>query len=133
MLATSTHDTKRSEDVRARLTVLSEIPDKWSATVSRWSARNRHHRRAGAPPPYLEWLYYQTLVGAWPIDAGPAAAYLEKAAKEARRENSWGGAAAAVFDGVLGAGHCVYRSPVGAAVTVPSSAVCQRTWFCSWI
>lgn len=89
MLATSTHDSKRSEDVRARLTVLSEIPDEWSAAVSRWSARNRHHRRAGAPPPYLEWLYYQTLVGAWPIDAGRAAAYLEKAAKEAKRETSW--------------------------------------------
>ena len=89
MLASSTHDTKRSEDVRARLAILSEIPDEWSAAVVRWSARNRQHRRAGAPAPYLEWLYYQTLVGAWPIDAARAAAYLEKAAKEAKRETSW--------------------------------------------
>ena len=88
-LTTSTHDTKRSEDVRARLAVLSEIPDLWAATVTRWSALGRRHRQAGAPPPYLEWLYYQTLVGAWPIDAARAAAYLEKAAKEAKRETSW--------------------------------------------
>ena len=89
MLATSTHDTKRSEDVRARLAVLSEIPEAWGAAVTRWSAQNQPHRHGAAPPPYLEWLYYQTLVGAWPIDAARAAAYLEKAAKEAKRETSW--------------------------------------------
>lgn len=88
-LATSTHDTKRSEDVRARLAVLSEIPEPWAAAASRWSALGRRHRQGGAPPPYLEWLYYQTLVGAWPIDPARAAAYLEKAAKEAKRETSW--------------------------------------------
>jgi len=88
-LATSTHDTKRSEDVRARLALLSEMPDAWAAAVRRWTDHNRRHRQAGAPPPYLEWLYYQTLVGAWPIDAGRAATYLDKAAKEAKRETSW--------------------------------------------
>lgn len=88
-LATSTHDTKRSEDVRARLAVLSELPEEWAAAVRRWSAGNQQHHSGGAPSPSLEWLYYQTLVGAWPIDAERAAAYLEKAAKEAKRETSW--------------------------------------------
>jgi len=88
-LATSTHDTKRSEDVRARLAVLSELPEEWAAAVRRWSEINRRHHSGGAPSPSLEWLYYQTLVGAWPIDADRAAAYLEKAAKEAKQETSW--------------------------------------------
>ncbi|GAC1696563.1 MAG: malto-oligosyltrehalose synthase [Candidatus Limnocylindrales bacterium] len=88
-LATSTHDIKRSEDVRARLAVLSELPAEWAAAVRRWSTGNRRHHSGGAPSPSLEWLYYQTLVGAWPIDAERAAAYLEKAAKEAKRETSW--------------------------------------------
>jgi len=88
-LATSTHDTKRSEDVRARLAVLSEMPEEWATAVRRWSEGNRQHHSGGAPSPSLEWLYYQTLVGAWPIDAERAAAYLEKAAKEAKQETSW--------------------------------------------
>ena len=88
-LATSTHDTKRSEDVRARLAVLSELPAEWAAAVHRWSEGNRRHHAGGAPSPSLEWLYYQTLVGAWPIDAERAGAYLEKAAKEAKQETSW--------------------------------------------
>ncbi|HUQ16740.1 MAG TPA: malto-oligosyltrehalose synthase, partial [Candidatus Saccharimonadales bacterium] len=88
-LATSTHDTKRSEDVRARLAVLSEVPEEWAAAVRRWSEGNRRHHAGGAPSPSLEWLYYQTLVGAWPIDAERAGAYLEKAAKEAKQETSW--------------------------------------------
>lgn len=84
MLATSTHDTKRSEDVRARLCLLSEIPRIWRETVSRWFAMNRRHRRHGWPDSNAEYLYYQTLVGAWPLPVERAVAYMQKAAHEAK-------------------------------------------------
>ncbi len=86
MLASSTHDTKRSEDVRLRIALLSEIPDQWSTAVRRWAARNR---RRGPIDANTEYLLYQTLVGAWPIDAGRAWQYMEKAVKEAKRQTSW--------------------------------------------
>ncbi|MDP9068923.1 MAG: malto-oligosyltrehalose synthase [Actinomycetota bacterium] len=89
MLATSTHDTKRSEDVRARLALLSEIPERWGEAVARWSEMNEPHRREGWPDRNVEYLLYQTLVGAWPLDAGRATAYMEKAAKEAKVHTSW--------------------------------------------
>lgn len=89
LLATSTHDTKRSEDVRARLALLSEIPEAWAAAVRRWSARNERHRGAGLPDRNAEYLFYQTLVGAWPIDVERAVAYMEKAAREAKVYTSW--------------------------------------------
>jgi (1->4)-alpha-D-glucan 1-alpha-D-glucosylmutase len=89
LLATSTHDTKRSADVRARLALLSEIPERWAAAVARWSAGNRRFRRGGFPDPDAEYLLYQTLVGAWPLPAARAALYMEKAAREAKRHTSW--------------------------------------------
>jgi (1->4)-alpha-D-glucan 1-alpha-D-glucosylmutase len=89
MVATSTHDTKRSEDVRARLAVLSEVPDAWTAAVARWRAANDHLRQGGMPDAATEYLLYQTLVGAWPIDADRTAAYMAKAAKEAKVLTSW--------------------------------------------
>jgi (1->4)-alpha-D-glucan 1-alpha-D-glucosylmutase len=89
MLATSTHDTKRSEDVRARISVLSEIAEHWVAAVRRWSDHNGHHRVGGWPDANTEWLLYQTLVGVWPIDADRAAAYMEKATREAKAHTSW--------------------------------------------
>ncbi len=63
LLASTTHDTKRSEDVRARLALLSEIPDRWAEAVRRWAGRNERHRRDGAPDRNTEYLFYQTLVG----------------------------------------------------------------------
>jgi (1->4)-alpha-D-glucan 1-alpha-D-glucosylmutase len=84
MLSTSTHDTKRSEDVRARLCLLSEMPREWRGAVDRWSAMNRRHRRNGWPDRNAEYLYYQTLVGAWPLPTERAVAYMEKAAHEAK-------------------------------------------------
>ena len=84
MLASSTHDTKRSEDVRARLNVLSEIPDQWCAAVVRWSRRNDRHWPSPLRDRNIEYLLYQTLVGAWPITAERLLAYLEKAAREAQ-------------------------------------------------
>jgi len=89
MLCSSTHDTKRSEDVRARLNVLSEIPDAWRATVLRWSNMNEHHRRNGFPDRNAEYLFYQTLAGAWPISTERLLAYLEKASREAKQHTDW--------------------------------------------
>ena len=101
--ATSTHDTKRSEDVRARIHVLSEIPREWREAVARWHRWNRRHAVEvdGHPAPDRndEYLLSQTLVGAWPLaPLGPAEAagftariqdYMLKAAKEAKVNTSW--------------------------------------------
>jgi (1->4)-alpha-D-glucan 1-alpha-D-glucosylmutase len=83
-LTTSTHDTKRSEDVRARLSLLSEMPAAWREAVSHWSSINERYRRGGGPEREAEYLYYQTLVGAWPLPEDRAIAYMEKAAHEAK-------------------------------------------------
>ncbi len=110
MLATSTHDNKRAEDVRCRIDVLSEIPAGWRLTLRRWSAMNRAHRRkleAGpAPSRADEYVLYQTLIGTLPVgavnerasaldEATLAAwrerieAYMVKAAREAKANTSW--------------------------------------------
>ncbi len=89
LLATSTHDTKRSEDVRARLFVLSEMPDAWAAAVRRWRDRCAPHRTNGAPDGDAEYLFYQTVVGAWPLDVDRAWAYMEKAAREGKEQTAW--------------------------------------------
>ncbi len=81
--ASSTHDTKRGEDVRARIAGLSEVADEWIAAVARWRELN------GAFDPRTEWLMYQTLVGAWPIDAERLSAYMLKASREAKLRTSW--------------------------------------------
>jgi (1->4)-alpha-D-glucan 1-alpha-D-glucosylmutase len=88
LLATSTHDTKRSEDVRARLAVLSEIPEQWAAAVRRWAALNSGHWSA-EPDRNAEYLLYQTLIGAWPIDAERVWTYMNKAVREAKLRTSW--------------------------------------------
>jgi (1->4)-alpha-D-glucan 1-alpha-D-glucosylmutase len=103
LLATSTHDTKRSEDLRARLNVLSEIPRDWRSAVQRWSRLNRRRRREvdGEPAPSVrdEYLFYQMVVGIWPPTPPDAAtratlterlqAYMEKATHEAKQRTSW--------------------------------------------
>ncbi|KAA9162008.1 malto-oligosyltrehalose synthase [Amycolatopsis acidicola] len=83
MTTLTTHDTKRSEDVRARLAVLSEVPEEFTEGVRKWSARN------GISEPTLNLLAWQTLVGAWPISAERLARYLDKAAKEAKIRTTW--------------------------------------------
>ena len=103
MLATSTHDTKRSEDVRARLNVLSEMTTPWRDAVRRWMLINRTRKREldGLPAPSAndEYHFYQTLIGSWPLgamDATAGAAYCErieaymlKAVREAKVRTSW--------------------------------------------
>ncbi len=89
MLTLSTHDTKRGADVRARLNVLSEIPGPWHQAVSRWAAHNDRYRTGPFPDRNTEYLLYQSLVGAWPIDSGRLGAYIEKATKEAKVHTSW--------------------------------------------
>ena len=103
LLATSTHDTKRSEDVRARLAALSEMPEEWSRAVRRWHTLNRRHRAVieGEPAPDAneEYLLYQTLLGAWPLEGlhdGNRAEftqriqdYMVKALHEAKVNSSW--------------------------------------------
>ena len=101
--ATSTHDTKRSEDVRARINVLSEAPAAWKTAVGRWARANRRHRREidGEPAPsrHDEYLLYQTLLGAWPLEDLEHAPdetfvericqYMVKAVREGKRHSSW--------------------------------------------
>jgi (1->4)-alpha-D-glucan 1-alpha-D-glucosylmutase len=101
MLATSTHDTKRSEDVRARLDVLSEMTTPWRDAVRRWMRINRTRKRDldGAPAPSAndEYHFYQTLLGSWPPGAVDADAgyreriesYMIKAVREAKVRTSW--------------------------------------------
>ena len=89
LLASSTHDTKRSEDVRARISLLSEIPQEWGAAVTRWAGMNARHKRDGMPDANAEYLLYQVLVGAHPLGVDRALAFMEKASREAKQHTSW--------------------------------------------
>src|SRR5216110_567472 len=106
LLATSTHDTKRSEDVRARMVAISEIPELWRRSLQRWGTANHRWKRMvndlEAPDANEEYLFYQTLLGTWPMQANgdpepaPTADYIEriqaymaKALKEAKINTSW--------------------------------------------
>ena len=84
MTTLSTHDTKRSEDVRARLVLLSQDPAGWGEAVVRWGAM-----ATGRPDVATEQLVWQSLVGAWPLSADRAVAYVEKATREAKVHTSW--------------------------------------------
>jgi (1->4)-alpha-D-glucan 1-alpha-D-glucosylmutase len=89
MLTLSTHDTKRSADVRVRIALLSEMPEPWQALVTDLSSRADRYRAAGWPDANTEYLLYQTLVGAWPISPERVAAFLTKATREAKVHTSW--------------------------------------------
>ncbi len=103
MLATSTHDTKRSEDVRVRIDVLSELPGVWRLALRRWARLNRSRKREvdgrEAPSRKDEYLLYQTLIGSFPVQDPDDAAletyrarireYMTKAVREAKTESSW--------------------------------------------
>jgi (1->4)-alpha-D-glucan 1-alpha-D-glucosylmutase len=98
--ATSTHDTKRSEDVRARINALSEIPEEWERRLTRWSQWNQPKKRRvnglPVPEPNMEVLLYQTLVGAWPLYQEEVPEfkrrlknYMVKAVREAKVFSNW--------------------------------------------
>jgi (1->4)-alpha-D-glucan 1-alpha-D-glucosylmutase len=89
MTTLSTHDTKRQEDVRARLAVLAESPAAWAAEVTAWHARASGLPGARPPDPPTEYLMWQTLVGAWPVDDERLTSYLRKAMREAKLTTSW--------------------------------------------
>jgi (1->4)-alpha-D-glucan 1-alpha-D-glucosylmutase len=106
VLATSTHDTKRSEDVRARMVAISEIPELWRRSLQRWGTANNRWKRMvndlEAPDANEEYLLYQTLLGTWPMQANGEPepmpgdeyveriqAYMTKALKEAKINTSW--------------------------------------------
>jgi (1->4)-alpha-D-glucan 1-alpha-D-glucosylmutase len=105
MLTTATHDTKRGEDARLRIALLSELPREWGRRVTHWLRLNRRHRaeRDGEPVPgrNIEYLFYQMLVGAWPValdptDAAAVAALAEriaaamvKSVREGKEQSSW--------------------------------------------
>jgi (1->4)-alpha-D-glucan 1-alpha-D-glucosylmutase len=110
MTTLSTHDTKRQEDVRARLAVLAEIPQEWGGQVRRWHDRavslrggwagdgrprggwagdGGRPKATAAVDPDTEYLLWQTIVGAWPISGERLAGYLTKAIREAKRRTSW--------------------------------------------
>jgi (1->4)-alpha-D-glucan 1-alpha-D-glucosylmutase len=91
MTALSTHDTKRSEDVRARLAVLSELPGEWDAAVTSWigMAGATAGQPDGQPDGETAYLMWQTLLGAWPIEADRLTDYLRKAAREAKTHTCW--------------------------------------------
>jgi len=103
LLATATHDTKRGEDARIRINVLSELPQEWRAAIERWSKfnapRKRETPRGVAPDAREEYLFYQTLIGSWPFGMPPSnvtsdyverlQAYMVKAAREAKVKTSW--------------------------------------------
>jgi (1->4)-alpha-D-glucan 1-alpha-D-glucosylmutase len=88
MTTLSTHDTKRSEDVRARLAVLSEVPIAWAEAVRAWWTAAAPHRDPQVDP-RTEYLVWQTLVGTWPIGADRLHRYVEKAMREAKVRTSW--------------------------------------------
>lgn len=103
LLATSTHDTKRSEDVRARIHVLSEIPDEWEKALFRWNTMNTQYKFSEdeeyIPDANEEYLLYQILMGTWPLESLETGCdavyvkriqqYMEKAIKEAKVHSSW--------------------------------------------
>jgi (1->4)-alpha-D-glucan 1-alpha-D-glucosylmutase len=90
MTTLSTHDTKRSEDVRARLVTLSEVPEAWRQALTSWQQAAAPYRSAaGWPDPETDYLMWQTLVGTWPITAQRLGDYLLKAAREAKRHTTW--------------------------------------------
>ena len=89
MLATSTHDNKRSEDVRTRISLLSEIPDRWSEALHAWSQLTAPAWKNRTPDRHAEYLLYQTLIGAWPITQERTWQYMLKACREAKIRTSW--------------------------------------------
>jgi (1->4)-alpha-D-glucan 1-alpha-D-glucosylmutase len=89
MTTLATHDTKRCDDVRARLAALTEIPSRWKSALQRWARMNARWKMNNWPDRNTECFLYQTMVGAWPISEDRLQAYMVKAAREAKEQTSW--------------------------------------------
>ncbi|HLZ98147.1 MAG TPA: malto-oligosyltrehalose synthase, partial [Steroidobacteraceae bacterium] len=111
MLATSTHDNKRSEDVRTRISVLSEIPDRWSEALHAWSQLTAPAWKNRTPDRHAEYLLYQTLIGAWPIDQERCWRYMLKACREAKIRTSWHEPNAGYEENIRGFVDGVFQTP----------------------
>ena len=116
--ATSTHDTKRGEDARARLYAITEAPELWADAVKRWQSMNAGFKQmlddGSAPEPAVEWMLYQALAGVWPCELEAMdrqglqsledrfVAYVEKALREAKRRTNWGDSNEVYEEAVIG-------------------------------
>jgi (1->4)-alpha-D-glucan 1-alpha-D-glucosylmutase len=111
MLATSTHDNKRSEDVRTRISLLSEVPDRWSEALHAWSQLNAPAWKNRTPDRHAEYLLYQTLIGAWPITEERCWQYMLKACREAKIRTSWHEPNAGYEENIRGFIQGVFQTP----------------------
>ncbi|MCM0676989.1 malto-oligosyltrehalose synthase [Micromonospora phytophila] len=123
MTTISTHDTKRGEDVRARLAVLSELPGRWAEQVSRWM------RHVPLPDPAFAHLLWQTAVGAWPVERERLHAYAEKAAREASVSTSWADPDPAFEDAMHALVDAMYDDPtLHAELTAFTAEITPAGW-----
>ena len=111
MLATSTHDNKRSEDVRTRISLLSEIPDRWAEALHQWSQLTAAAWNNRTPDRHAEYLLYQTLIGAWPLSQERCWQYMLKACREAKVRTSWHEPNTGYEENIRGFVDGVYRTP----------------------
>jgi (1->4)-alpha-D-glucan 1-alpha-D-glucosylmutase len=146
---TSTHDTKRGEDARARIYALSEMPRAWRDGVARWSLLNEPFRcglpTGSMPEPAMEWLFYQALAGSWPaewvgrgiampgeLDLTPLRlrmlAFMEKAIREAKVRTSWTNIDEAYERAVAEFVTAVLNAETGAAFLADFALVCRPVW-----
>ncbi|MGN9810446.1 malto-oligosyltrehalose synthase [Micromonospora sp. BQ11] len=123
MTTLSTHDTKRGEDVRARLAVLSELPGRWAEQVGRWMGR------VTLPDPAFAHLLWQTAVGAWPVERERLHAYAEKAAREASVSTSWADPDPAFEDAMHAMVDAMYDEPeLHAELTAFADEIAPAGW-----
>jgi (1->4)-alpha-D-glucan 1-alpha-D-glucosylmutase len=111
LLATSTHDNKRSEDVRTRISLLSEIPDRWAEVLHLWSQLTADAWKNRTPDRHAEYLLYQTLIGAWPLPRERCWQYMLKACREAKMRTSWHEPNTGYEENIRGFVDGVYETP----------------------
>jgi (1->4)-alpha-D-glucan 1-alpha-D-glucosylmutase len=136
MTASATHDTKRGEDARARLAALTEIPDEWTSTVAQWKLLNAPHvvldGKKRAPTATREYMLYQTLLGAWPMEGTEVSfveriqAYALKAVREAKQETSWLNPQAPYEDGLKTFIARILDDPISGEFLESMSALARR-------
>jgi (1->4)-alpha-D-glucan 1-alpha-D-glucosylmutase len=111
LLATSTHDNKRSEDVRTRISLLSEIPDRWAEVLHLWPQLTAPAWKNRTPDRHAEYLLYQTLIGAWPLSQERCWQYMLKASREAKVRTSWHEPNTSYEENIRGFVDGVYATP----------------------